>query len=740
MRNPLWKRLPRELRGDLAKYAVLFVFIVAAIGFISGFLVADNSLIHAYEESFEKYNIEDGHFELSEEPDKEFLTRLSEKSGAELYPLWYRETETEDGHTLRLYQARKDVNLVSLHKGSLPEQDGEITIDRLYGENNGLDAGDEIRADGKTYRVSGLTAFSDYSALFRKNTDTMFDAQRFTVGIIGQRDFDRMEGELHYVYAWKGTLSMEETAEEAAASGLQLTDFLEEKSNQAIHFTGDDMGGDKQMIIWLMYIVMAILAFVFGVTTSNTIEQEAKVIGTLRASGFSKAALVRHYLVLPVAVTVAGAAAGNVLAYTVMKDYMAGLYYGSYSLPPFETRWSSYAFWLTTAAPAAIMLAVNLAVLIRRLSSRPLDFLRQDLSGHRSQRRAVRLPRFRFLNRFRLRVILQNKGAYAMLFAGILFVNVLLMFGMMMTPLLEHHSEAVARSMFSKYQYVLAAPAESGNEGAEKYALHKLEIDNDLKEGVSVYGIEADSQYLETEKLPAAEGQVLVSDGYMEKYRLKVGDSITLREPFEDKTYTFRIAGTYEYPAGFALFMEREAFCRFFDEEAGYYTGYFSDKELADLPDAAVAAIITQKDLNILADQLMDSMGAVFPLFCGFSVLIFLLILFLLAKLVIEKNRTAISMVKILGYENGEISRIYGRATTTVVVLSMILTVPLAYEVISVLYFVMLQRMSGWLPYYVAPDIFWKIPLIGICAYAVISPLLMRRIRKIPMGQALKSE
>ena len=80
MRNPLRKRLLRELKGDLAKYGVIFVFIAA---------------------TFEKYNIEDGHFALSGEPDKEFWKRLSEKTGAALYPLWYREAETEEGHTLR---------------------------------------------------------------------------------------------------------------------------------------------------------------------------------------------------------------------------------------------------------------------------------------------------------------------------------------------------------------------------------------------------------------------------------------------------------------------------------------------------------------------------------------------------------------------------------------------------------------------------------------------------------------
>ncbi len=54
MKNPLWKRIPKELVTDIGKYLVIFLFMVLCIGFISGFLVAGNSMIHTYDESFEK--------------------------------------------------------------------------------------------------------------------------------------------------------------------------------------------------------------------------------------------------------------------------------------------------------------------------------------------------------------------------------------------------------------------------------------------------------------------------------------------------------------------------------------------------------------------------------------------------------------------------------------------------------------------------------------------------------------
>ena len=57
MKNPLRKRLLRELRQEMGKYLVVFILMVATIGFVSGFLVADGSMLTAYDNSFEKYNI-----------------------------------------------------------------------------------------------------------------------------------------------------------------------------------------------------------------------------------------------------------------------------------------------------------------------------------------------------------------------------------------------------------------------------------------------------------------------------------------------------------------------------------------------------------------------------------------------------------------------------------------------------------------------------------------------------------
>ena len=106
---------------------------------------------------------------------------------------------------------------------------------------------------------------------------------------------------------------LKESSEEDVAKEVTLEEFVPRYTNQAIIFTGDDMGGDRSMMIVLLYIIIVIMAFVFAITTSNTIRKEANVIGTLRASGYTRGELIRHYMAAPVFVTFIGAIIGNII-------------------------------------------------------------------------------------------------------------------------------------------------------------------------------------------------------------------------------------------------------------------------------------------------------------------------------------------------------------------------------------------------------------------------------------------
>ena len=296
MRNPLRKRLLREITGDIGKYLVIFIMLVLFIGFVSGFIVADSSMLKAYNDGFTKYNIEDGHFLTVTEMNRA-QKKAVEALGITVYDQYYVEKQMENNTKLRIYADRKEVNTLCVMDGVMPSAEDEIALDRMYAENNDLKVGDTVSDGGITWKITALVALPDYSCLFEDNSDTMFDSVKFGVAVVSDKGFERFDtNSLNYDYAWKyhekpaGEIQEKEMSEDllkGLADEVTLSEYLPLYQNQAIQFTGDDMGGDMAMIVVMLYMVIVILAFVFGITTLDTIEKEASVIGTLRASGYT---------------------------------------------------------------------------------------------------------------------------------------------------------------------------------------------------------------------------------------------------------------------------------------------------------------------------------------------------------------------------------------------------------------------------------------------------------------------
>ena len=150
MKNPLNKRLPRELKGDIGKYIVIFIFLVATIGVVSGFLVAGTSMKTAFDESFDKNNIEDGNFVLESKMTDDLKTKLEDED-LTLYDNFYKE-ETYKSSTYRIYKMRNDVDKIELFDGEFPTADNEIALDRLFSENNDIKSEKVLENKGNFFR------------------------------------------------------------------------------------------------------------------------------------------------------------------------------------------------------------------------------------------------------------------------------------------------------------------------------------------------------------------------------------------------------------------------------------------------------------------------------------------------------------------------------------------------------------------------------------------------------------
>lgn len=773
-KNPLIKRIPRELAGDWKKYFVISIFLLLTIGFVSGMYVANGSMEVSAHNGRTEYKLEYGHFVLGKAADDELLSAIESGERADsqavtvkVYENFFRnETEDNDNDgisdgTVRVYIRNEDVNLACLLAGRFPEKETEIAIDRMHADNAGIKTGDAITVGGKAYEVVGLLSYVNYYTLHEKSTDFMFDAIKFDVAMVTKEGFARLDGGIHYCYAWKyleapadekeeKRLSddfMEALLTQTVTAGNELLDYMPAYANPAIHFATDDMGSDKAMGGVLLDILIVIIAFIFAVTISNTIIKEASVIGTLRASGYNRRELTLHYLSMPVIVTFVSAALGNVLGYTVFKNVVVSMYYNSYSLPVYETVWNTEAFLKTTITPVALMLVVNLAVIVKRMRNTPLQFLRHDLKKTR-RKRAVRLPRWNFINRFRIRVILQNIPNYAILFVGILFIATMLSMAVGMPDTLKFYKQNAGDMMFSTYQYVLKSCKDkegnmivTENGDAEKFAMTSLLRKGDaIDEEISVYGIMENSRYVTIDGMNGLEeNEVYVSSSFAEKYGLSVGSRISLDEKYENKIYQFEVAGIYDRCVSISVFMPIQNYRRIFDLAEGEFVGYLSDTEITDIDEESIATVITERDITKMCDQLDHSMGSYMEYFQILCILLSAALIYLLTKIIIEKNENAISMVKILGYENQEIAGLYLFSTSVVVIILDAAGTFLGTVVMTQAWKAIMSGFSGWFPFRIAPAGYAKIFIFILIGYLIVMFFDFRRIKKIPMDEALKN-
>ena len=294
-------------------------------------------------------------------------------------------------------------------------------------------------------------------------------------------------------------------------------------------------------------------------------------------------------------------------------------------------------------------------------------------------------------------------------------------------------------ALLSMLQFRMETDTEENN--AEKFSAYSLQtLGTDeggaaKSESVLLYGVEPDSRYVQ---LPG--DGVYLSSAYADKYELGAEDTITLREKYEDTTYTFTVDGVYDYMGALAVFMPREKLNEVFDLGDGYYGGYFSDVPLTEIKDEYVGSVIDLDQLTKVSRQLMVSMGASMGLVNGFAVMIFFVVVYLLSKMIIEKNAQSISMTKILGYNGSEIARLYLLSTTVVVVLCLVISLPIEVYVMKFLFrAVMMESMTGWIEMWVSPTLYPRMLAAGLATYAVVAVLEYRRIIRVPMDEALKN-
>ena len=183
--------------------------------------------------------------------------------------------------------------------------------------------------------------------------------------------------------------------------------------------------------------------------------------------------------------------------------------------------------------------------------------------------------------------------------------------------------------------------------------------------------------------------------------------------------------------------MSIENFREVFDEEADYFNGYVSNEEL-QINSAFLVRDTTPKDLEAVAEQMNSVMTRMVGIFVFLAVAIFLIMMYLLTKVIVDRASRSISYMKVFGYRKSEINRLYINSITVTVLLSLLISMPIIIVAISWMMKVAMADYAGNIVCVTPPIELSKTFLIGFVTYAFVALIDIHHISKVPMTDALK--
>lgn len=522
------------------------------------------------------------------------------------------------------------------------------------------------------------------------------------------------------------------------ADATNLLTFVKAGDNARIQAASGDQELYRSVGMIAGVIILVLISYVLSVFVVHSIDRESQVIGALYALGVKRKNLMAHYITLPTVVAFLAGLIGTLLGYSSvgvpvqMQDC-----YNYYSLPELKVVVMPYLFIYGIIVPPLVSLVVNTLVIRKRLNKPVLTLLRNEQKAVRGK--SMNLKNMSFVKLFKIRqMIRERRTGFTVVFG--MFVSLLLT--MMSLEIYTYcHNVNVEYVEDTKYEYMYTYkyPSKEAPEGGyEAYVKTMKKEIYGYTFDITVLGITENNPFFDVD-LEDSSSKVAISSSIAYKYGLGVGDTLTLKDEESDKLYAFEITEVTQYAPSFMVFMPYEKALQLFGEPDDYYNVVFADHDLA-IDAGRLYSTTTKADVKKAAGIFTDMMMSMIILLGAVSVIIFIVVLYLMMKVMIDRSSFHISLMKIFGYKDKEVKRMYLDGNFYIVLIGGLVSIPLAKWILDLVY------EPAFVPNVACgvnksfPMWMYGAVLAGILVlYFIINHLLIRRIHKMIPAEVLKN-
>ena len=519
-----------------------------------------------------------------------------------------------------------------------------------------------------------------------------------------------------------------------------LTQFLIAADNPRIDAAAGDVVINRFAGILSGIILMVLFTYVISVFVIHNIEKESSVIGALYALGVTRGQLLFHYLLNPMLISFLGGAVGCILGFS---EYGTGWQMGDsiayYSLPPMRIVTPGYLLFYSLIMPPVTAAVVNYLVINKKLKCTALSLLRNEQTAGKAGRiQNMNLGNMKFLLRFQIRQMLREiRSAFAVVI-GMFICLLILMMSIDCAVLCINFGNACLEETKYAYMYTYKYPTEDVPEGGTPAYVENLKKEAyGYNLDVTVLGIDDDNPYFPIATADK-KNEIVISSAAAQKFGVKAGDKLVLSDEVNERDYAFTVKNIVNFTSGVYVFLNRDVMQELFDQEDDYYNVVFADHAL-DIDNGRLYATVSKENVEESSQIFTDMMGPMVVMLVAISALIFMIVMYLMMKVMIDRSAFSISLMKVFGYRRREIRRLYLDGNFYVILLGALICVPLAKWSMDLVYPYCIANVAIGMDLKFTPQIYIMIYGGILLCYMVINFLLVGRLNKLVPAEVLKN-
>lgn len=540
---------------------------------------------------------------------------------------------------------------------------------------------------------------------------------------------------------------------EKRVENAKATISIEKTSSYAMYQGEIDEGAAYVGIFSGLFLFIAMLSVI--TTMTRIIKNQKLEIGTLKALGFSKYKITRHYVGYGFWVALLGALLGILLGRYFLGSVFLNIEMSFFEMP--EGR--VFIKPLTYVASLLVVIITSIITFLtcyKELRKKPADSLRNELPSVNEKSLNITtkgiFKNMSFSSKWNLRDIIRNKFRTITGVIGIVGCCTLIVCALGMLNSMNNFIKIQFDDLYNfDYKLNLKENVKQSriDELTDKYGNNtsmtlniEIKDDNDDREANTLFVDDSNGYVRFANKdykfktLDRNDG-VYVTYKFSDKYNLKIGDKISWHSYGSKTYYKSKIVGYIRDPE-----VQGVTATRSYIESIGINykpDSIYTNKDLKNVKQINGVNVVQGIDeLKTAIKSMLSMMREMIIIIILFAILLGVVIIYNMGILSYSEKEYQFATLKVLGFNSRKIKNIFTKQNSIICIISTIIGLPLGYFLTSYLFKVCLDENYDF-GVYIKP-ITYVLAFIGtyLVSYFV-SKFLARKVNKIDMVSSLKS-